>query len=83
MKLTKLQQEVIDYMKKGWELGSSTAISSRSWLQKDGLGRGGETRNVNGNTVSALCEKGLIQQKYGYPTKKWFLDKRRKNKNEN
>ena len=35
--LTPMQQEVVDLIKAGWELGSSMGIDSRGWLQKNGL----------------------------------------------
>ncbi len=73
MKLSKTQQEVIDLMKSGWELGQSMAIHSRTWLQKNGLGRGGETKNVSGATVHALYRKGLIDSKDNFPTRKYYL----------
>ncbi len=66
MALSKSQQLVIDKMKEGWELGSSTM--GRAWLQKNGLGRGGETMGVHRNTLHSLYKMGLIKHIYGFPT---------------
>lgn len=60
MKLSETQQHVIDRMKSGWQLGTSMDLRGHSWLQKDGCGRGGETEDVHGNTVSALWSKNII-----------------------
>ena len=60
-KLSKPQQEVIDLMKAGWELGASGGMSNRTWLQRDGCGRGGPVKEVNGNTFYALVRRGLIK----------------------
>lgn len=53
-KLTPEQQEVIDLIKEGWELAVDVSINGRCWLQKGGIGRGGETRVVKHPTVRAL-----------------------------
>jgi hypothetical protein len=74
VKLTKAQQEVIDLMRQGWELGVSTTADGRWWLQKGGLGRGGETNNVNANTAHALLRAGLIRSAgYSFPTQHYLL----------
>lgn len=75
MKLSQRQQEVIDLMKAGWELGRSIGgLTNRSWMQKDGLGRGGETKDVHSNTFFALEDKGLIEVEYEkYPRAKYRL----------
>lgn len=61
-KLTPIQQEVIDLMKQGWELGGSMGIGSRSWLQKGGLGKGGESKEVKSSTVHTLEYLGYIER---------------------
>lgn len=53
-KLTPTQQEVMDLIGQGWELGSSLTIDGRCYLQKGGLGKGGETKNVSSSTVRTL-----------------------------
>lgn len=75
MKLSTAQRKVIDLMKSGWEMGvRSSLMEQRCWLQKDGVGRGGETHSVNGNTFNSLHSNGLIEQaQYGFPTSKYRL----------
>ena len=54
-KVTKLQQEVLDLLKAGWELGvTSRLVERRVWMQKDGLGKGGETRKIRMSVFEAL-----------------------------
>jgi len=60
-KMSKVQQYVIDLMKSGWELGHWSGWHDRYVLQKEGLGKGGETKNVSGATVHALMDKGYIK----------------------
>ncbi len=60
--LTPRQREIVDLMRNGWELGGDMSINGRDWIQKGGLGRGGEAKNVNGNTTYALYKKGVIIQ---------------------
>jgi len=73
MKLSKLQQEVIDLMNNGWELGRDVTYNGRCWMQKGGLGCGGNTKKVGHNTVHALYRKGLIEEHYRFPTAKYTL----------
>ena len=61
-KLTPLQQEVIDLIGQGWELGSSLGIDGRCWIQKSGLGKGGESKNVSSSTVRTLEYLGYIER---------------------
>ena len=61
-KLTPTQQEVIDLIKQGWELGSSLSIDGRCWIQKGGLGKGGEAKNVSSSTVHTLEYLGYIER---------------------
>jgi len=75
-KLSITQQYVIDLMKKGWELGVSTSIHGRCRLQRGGLGRGGESINVNPVTIRALRKQGLIVTTgWDFPTEKYILSK--------
>ena len=60
MKLSKPQTNVINLMRKGWELGFNHSFEGRSWLQKNGLGNGGQTEDVNANTFQALYDRKLI-----------------------
>lgn len=61
-KLTPIQQEVIDLMNRGWELGADLSVSGRCWLQKGGLGKGGKSKNVNSSTVRTLEYLGYIER---------------------
>ncbi len=60
--LTTIQQEVVDLMKQGWELGTSMGVSPRSWLQKGGLSKGGEAKDVKSSTVRTLEYLGYIER---------------------
>lgn len=70
MKLSKTQAEVVELMKQGWALCSSATFDGGSWIQKNGCGKGGETKTVSANTVCALYKKGVIELKIdGFPTR--------------
>lgn len=76
MKLSKAQTQVVAKMKEGWQLGRDNTATGGWWLQKDGLGRGGDTITVNGNSAHALFKSGVIQEKkWGFPTSLWELTK--------
>ena len=61
MKLSQRQLEVLRLLKEGWELGHYfTWGTIDCWLQKNGLGFGGETKKVNLNTLHSLRNRGLI-----------------------
>lgn len=73
--LTERQQRVIDLMKEGWELGISRTYGVRAWLQKDGIGRGGESEDVYLSTFYSLSKKGyIILKKEGFPTSTYKLN---------
>jgi hypothetical protein len=59
-RLSKNQQNVLDKMKDGWQLGLHLGFHTRYWLQKNGCGNGGETMDVNAHTAHGLRNKGLI-----------------------
>lgn len=85
MKLSKSQQQVVDKMRDGWELGYSSGFFTRSWLQKNGIGKGGETINVRVNTFLLLRDKNVIEKsRSAYPTDVYRLTEQYKTKkNEN
>jgi len=62
MKLSKAQQAVVDAMRNGWQLGEGMDFRGRTWLQQGGCGRGGTTKEVRANTVSALLRAGAIKK---------------------
>ena len=74
MKLSKAQQRIVDYMKNGYELGHMSDINGRYWLQKPGLGRGGDSIDVNRASIHALINKGIIcWGKHSFPWTKLYL----------
>ncbi len=67
-KLTDTQQEVLDLINDGWELGSDVTMSGGYWLQKEGIGRGGETKVVSSSTVRTLEYLSYIERgEYSFP----------------
>ena len=73
------QAEVLRLMAEGWELGHDTAFGARGggcwgWLQRGGLGRGGECIDVHGSVAKALIRRGLIRrERLSFPTERWVL----------
>lgn len=59
--LGKRQKEVLDLMQSGWELGETEGFSPDAWLQKGGIGRGGERKDVSMNLLISLYKKDLIE----------------------
>ena len=73
-KPTKKQMEVLTLMNEGWEMGFSNTMNSRVWLQKNGVGRGGESMDVHINTFNGLHLRGLVRRKeYKFPTSEYVL----------
>jgi len=54
------QQEVLRLMANGWELGQGMDRDGRCWIQKGGLGMGGEAETVSNATLHSLWRKNLI-----------------------
>lgn len=74
MKLSKTQKELIELMKNGWELGHSQGMRSRAWLQKDGVGCGGECKDMSISTFHVLRDKKLVEISLNrYPISKYKL----------
>ena len=72
--LSKAQQEVVDLLTDGWDLGVSMSMDGLCWLQRGGIGRGGASKTVSKATVSALCRKGVIRQvSRKFPTARYGL----------
>lgn len=79
IKFTK-QDEVLSKMDEGWALCRSSGgfLTTRTWLQQNGCGRGGATLDVHGNTFHSLYRKQLITRvQDGYPTSCWGLNQSR------
>ena len=56
------QAEIVDLMRNGWELGTTDGINSRAWMQEGGLGRGGQAKEVHGNTFYSLLRNRVIRR---------------------
>lgn len=73
-KFTAAQAEVIMLMREHWQLGVSLDMSGRIWIQKDGVGRGGETKKVKSNTYHTILDAGLLEcVDNDFPVKKYIL----------
>lgn len=59
--------EVLELMAAGWELGKRHGYAASVWLQKGGIGRGGEARDVHAATFKSLYKAGLIEVVPGQP----------------
>ena len=77
MKLNAKQQDVLDKMANGWQLGFNVGGHDPGWyrLQQGGLGYGGESTHIHGRTINALEDRKLIRRIYGFPTSKYILVK--------
>lgn len=73
MKLSKAQQEILDLMNNGWELGKYGGLEPKYSIQKGGLGRGGESKIINYRTILALYKKGLIKSIGGWNPERFHL----------
>lgn len=74
MKLSKAQAEVVAKMEAGWELGWSSSMDGRVWLQEGGVGKGGQSLNIRTSTATALKKAGVITvTRHEYPTMKYRL----------
>jgi len=66
--------QILQYMKDGWELAHSTSLAGRVyWLQQGGIGKGGECVDVYGSAVRRMEVGGLIVRQYGFPESKFRL----------
>lgn len=69
IKISSSQASVLQYMRSGWELGHSLGYKSRIWLQKNGIGKGGESINVPAKSFGKILAYNLIELKEKrYPT---------------
>ena len=66
-------KEILCLMSDGWQLGLDTS-TGRPWLQKDGCGIGGETKQVHTSTFLSLRKKKLIiSNGYHFPLETYRL----------
>jgi len=80
---TKSQLVILRLMANGWELGysSSSFAGNYYWIQKGGLGRDGEAKNVHFRTAYSLYKNGLIERssnKPQFPTTHYHLSEKAK-----
>lgn len=57
---------VLRKMRDGWELGQGR-VDHRYWIQKGGLGAGGESADVDSGVVHSLSVAGLIKWEDRFP----------------
>ncbi|MBV6747277.1 hypothetical protein [Xanthomonas vasicola] len=73
-KMSPTQQEVVALMRDGWELGVREGLDSRCWLQRNGVGAGGESKSVGIGTYAAVAKRGVFKvKKIGYPVTSYVL----------
>lgn len=77
MQLSSKQQLIVDRLNDGWELGVDQTKGGGVWMQKGGLGQGGESdHRISYATFHVLLAKGLIVlTKRGFPTNHYGLPK--------
>lgn len=74
VKLSSTQIWVLELMSNGWELGHSKGYSPRFWLQKNGVGKGGESKSIAYPTFTKLLALKLICiTQEGYPVDRYSL----------
>lgn len=71
--LSATQIDVLIRLSNGWQLGRSSGffkLHSRTWIQKGGIGKGGEAVTVPSATFKSLLDKKLIiLTEERYPTR--------------
>jgi hypothetical protein len=73
-KLSPAMKEVVLKMRDGWQLGKSNSYHVHCWIQKGGIGKGGESQNVNIGTWAALIDRKLIfESQHKYPSSPYEL----------
>lgn len=71
IKLTKLRAQILNRMRDGWEMGMAPKLrlGTSYWIQRNGVGRGGETQRFNSSTFEYFLSNKLIELKAKrYPT---------------
>lgn len=68
--VTKGQQEILNLLNNGWELGVSDFMGEqRVSIQYGGIGKGGESRKIRKSVFDALLAANLIvRTRQKYPT---------------
>jgi hypothetical protein len=75
VKLTLVQQDIIEKMNNGWALTMNMGgkVISACWIYKRETGGDVKSHNVSWNTVNALLNKGLIIGIERFPTRYFNL----------
>lgn len=75
MRLGKQQRKILELMTQDWQLGLSLGLHPHYWIQKGGLGKGGEANhNLNQVTCLSLVKNGYIRVAYRkFPTEAFEL----------
>ncbi len=68
-KLSKVQAEVMALLNDGWQIGIG---DGRTWVQKGGVGKGGESRPITRPTANSLINLGLIIK---VESDRWIIQK--------
>lgn len=74
--LSEAQRRVIEKMRDGWGLGADRTFDGpKPWLQRNGVGKGGETERVATGTYHALRVRKIIvcEDERAFPTVTWKL----------
>lgn len=70
--------EIVDLMRRGWQLGYTSGCRTDGWysIQQGGIGRGGKSIDVHANTVHAMYRhKIIVIDRDGFPTRTYKLAK--------
>jgi hypothetical protein len=61
IKLSDKQKEVIRLMREGWGTAITYGMYAGAWMQKNGIGKGGESKSLRPDTVHRLIDLKLIE----------------------
>lgn len=75
IKLGHKQIEILGKMTNGWELGISLGLHPNWWIQKGGLGKGGEAiHDLPSASMGSLYRNKLIRvRERSFPTEYWEI----------
>lgn len=61
--LSEAGREVLEKLADGWQIGRSSR--GRTWMQRHGVGNGGDSQNIHGNVFAALMAREFIKHTGG------------------
>ena len=64
-KLSPAQNEIMELLCNGWQIGYSTSTYSRVFIQKGGVGKGGESKKIGMSSFECLRRERLIEHVKG------------------